>query len=130
MTPKSQMQSSNRPFSFATTTHPIISLKRIAWVAWATAILALMLRYTAGGIHRVYAFNDYMLAGSHWVQGAYLYGNWRGFIYSPVIAAFFVPLAILPAAIAYILWLLLNLLVFFGGLAALLEANIIPASQT
>ena len=121
------MQSSNRPFPFATTTHTIISLKRIAWVAWATAILALMLRYTAGGIHRVYAFNDYMLAGSHWVQGAYLYGNWRGFIYSPVIAAFFVPLAILPAAIAYILWLLLNLLVFFGGLAALLEANIIPA---
>ena len=90
------------------------------------ALSALVLRYGAGGVHRVYAFNDYMLAGSHWIHGEYLYANWRGFIYSPIIAAFFVPLAILPGVIAYILWLLINVSVFLCGLATLLESNIVP----
>ena len=101
-------------------------LSRITWIAWIVALLALILRHNAGGEHRVYAFNDYMLAGSHWIHGEYLYGNWRGFIYSPVIAAFFAPIAILPQAIAYILWLLLNVSVFLFGLASLLESNIVP----
>ncbi len=101
-------------------------LSGITWIAWIAALLALILRHNAGGVHRVYAFNDYMLAGSHWIHGEYLYGNWRGFIYSPVIAAFFAPIAILPQAIAYILWLLLNASVFLFGLASLLESNIVP----
>ena len=87
---------------------------------------ALILRHAAGGVDRVYAFNDYMLAGSHWIRGEYLYGNWRGFIYSPGVAAFFVPLALLPTGISYGLWLLLNVSVFLGGFAALLKSNIVP----
>jgi Glycosyltransferase family 87 len=102
------------------------SLNSIAWILWTIALSALILRYTAGGVHRVYAFNDYRLAGLHWIHGEYLYGDWRGFIYSPIIAAFFAPLAILPPVIAYILWLLLNVSVFFCGLATLLESNIVP----
>jgi hypothetical protein len=98
----------------------------LAWVAWTSALTFLVLRYCAGGVHRVYAFNDYVLAGHHWIQGEYLYGNWRGFIYSPIVAAFFAPLSILPPALAYLLWLLLNASVFLIGLAALLESNIIP----
>ncbi len=98
----------------------------IALIAWTMALFTLILRYTAGGIHRVYAFNDYMLAGSHWIHGQYLYGNWRGFIYSPIIAAFFVPLAILPPVIAYIVWLLINVSVFIFGLTALLRSDIVP----
>jgi hypothetical protein len=92
-------------------------------------LLALILRHTAGGIHRVYAFNDYMLAGSHWIHREYLYGDWRGFIYSPIVAALFVPFAIFPPVIAYVLWLLLNVSVFFGGLATLLRSNIVPDLQ-
>src|ERR1700737_4621952 len=102
------------------------SLNSVAWIVWTMALSALILRYCAGGAHRVYAFNDYMLAGSHWIHGEYLYGNWRGFIYSPIIAAFFVPLAILPPVIAYIFWLLLNVSVFLCGLATLIESNIVP----
>jgi glycosyl transferase family 87 len=102
------------------------SLKRIAWVLWVVLLCLLVARYCAGGVQRVYAFNDYVLAGRHWIRSEFLYGNWRGFIYSPIVAAFFAPLSILPPALAYLLWLLLNASVFLGGLAALLESNIIP----
>jgi len=103
------------------------ALNSAAWIAWTMALFALVVRYSAGGVQRVYAFNDYMLVGSHWIHGEYLYGNWRGFIYSPIIAAFFVPFAILPPVIAYILWLLFNVLVFLGGLKTLLESDIVPS---
>src|SRR5215472_15716973 len=102
------------------------SLNIAAWIIWITVLLFLMLRYWSGSAHRVYAFNDYVLAGHHWIQGEYLYGNWRGFIYSPIIATFFAPFSLLPSAVAYLLWLLLNVSVFFIGLAALLESHIIP----
>jgi hypothetical protein len=71
------------------------SLKNIACSLWAASLLFLVARYCAGEVHRDYAFNDYMLAGRHWTHGEYLYGNWRGFIYSPIIAAFFAPFSIL-----------------------------------
>ena len=108
------------------------SLKNITWGVWVVALLFLVARFCAGGVHHVYtfndyyAFNDYVQAGRHWIQSEYLYGNWRGFIYSPIVAAFFAPLSILPSALAYLLWLLLNVSVFLTGLAALLESNIIP----
>jgi Glycosyltransferase family 87 len=105
------------------------SWNRLPSIVWIMALSALMLRHTAGGTHRVYAFNDYMLAGSHWIHGEYLYGNWRGFIYSPVVAAFFVPLAVLPPVIAYVLWLLLNVFTFLRGFASLLESNIVPGLE-
>jgi Glycosyltransferase family 87 len=56
----------------------------------------------------------------HWMRGEYLYANWRGFIYSPVTAAFFVPFSCLPPPIAYSLWLLANAAALLGGLTALL----------
>jgi hypothetical protein len=86
----------------------------------------LIIRYTAGGAHRVYAFNDYVLAGYHWTHAEYLYGNWRGFIYSPIVAVFFVFFAGLPSKLAYALWLLVNASVFLGGLAVFLRAGIVP----
>jgi hypothetical protein len=101
-------------------------LKVFTWVVWIVALSALIVRHTAGGVDRVYAFNDYMLAGSHWIHGEYLYGNWRGFVYSPGIAAFFVPLAIMPSGIAYAVWLLLNVSVFLGAFASLLQSDIVP----
>jgi len=95
-----------------------------AWISWAVALLVLVVRFCTG-CHRAYAFNDYMLAGSHWIHGEYLYANWRGFIYSPITAAFFAPFACLPPAVAYILWLLLNVAVLLGGLAALLNTKFV-----
>src|SRR5580700_4265761 len=94
-----------------------------AWISWAVALLVLVVRFCPG-CPRAYAFNDYMLAGSHWIHGEYLYANWRGFIYSPITAAFFAPFACLPPAVAYILWLLLNVAVLLGGLATLLRQHL------
>lgn len=125
------MDTTVRPSRFEIFKNPH-SLKTITWAVWAFALFFLVARYCAGGVHHLYtfndyyAFNDYVLAGHHWMQGEYLYGNWRGFIYSPIVAAFFAPLSILPSAGAYLLWLLLNVSVFFIGLAALLESDIIP----
>jgi hypothetical protein len=101
-------------------------LKVFTWIVWILALSALIVRHTAGGLDRVYAFNDYMLGGSHWIRGEHLYGNWRGFVYSPGVAAFFVPLAIMPAGLAYILWLLVNVSVFLCGFASLLQSDIVP----
>jgi hypothetical protein len=90
------------------------------------ALAGLVVRFACGGSRRVYAFNDYMLAGLHWMRGEYLYGNWRGFIYSPVIAAFFAPFSYLPPAFAYALWLLVNASALLGGLSALFKTNLFP----
>jgi uncharacterized membrane protein (Fun14 family) len=114
------------PISLTTDNRQLPTAHFLVWIAWSIALAVLVLRHAAGGVERVYAFNDYMLAGSHWLRGEYLYGNWRGFIYSPGIAAFFVPLALLPSVISYGLWLLLNVAVFLGGFAALLKSNIVP----
>jgi hypothetical protein len=83
-------------------------------------------RFSCGWAHRAYAFNDYMLAGLHWMRGEYLYANWRGFIYSPVIATFLTPFSCLPPAFAYSLWLFANVATLLGGLAALFNTNLFP----
>jgi hypothetical protein len=75
-----------------------------AGIVWTLALAGLVVRFSCGGAHRAYAFNDYTLAGLHWMRGECLYGNWRGFIYSPVTAAFFAPFSCLPPALAYSLW--------------------------
>src|SRR5260370_18246933 len=93
-----------------------------AWIAWAVALLVLVVRFCPG-CPRAYAFNDYMLAGSHWINGEYLYANWRGFIYSPITAAFFAPVSCLPPAVPYILWLLLNVAVLLACLVPLLQTT-------
>jgi hypothetical protein len=92
-------------------------------MAWTTALLVLIVRFCFG-LHRAYAFMDYMLAGSHWVRGENLYVNWRGFLYSPAAAAFFAPFACLPLPLAYILWLLLSVAVLLGGLTAILKTGL------
>ena len=96
-----------------------------AWSSWTVALFVLIVRFS-DGCHLAYAFNDYILAGFHWIQGEYLYSNWRGFIYSPIIAVFFAPLAWLPPAIAYTLWLLLSTTALLGGLTALLRTTLFP----
>jgi hypothetical protein len=96
-----------------------------AWISWTVALLVLIVRF-CDGCHLAYAFNDYMLAGLHWIHGEYLYGNWRGFIYSPVTAVFFASFAWLPPGIAYTLWLLLSTAALLGGLTALLRTTLFP----
>ena len=97
-----------------------------AGIVWTLALAGLVVRFSCGGAHRAYAFNDYTLAGLHWMRGEYLYGSWRGFIYSPVTAAFFAPFSCLPPALAYSLWLFANAAALLGGLGALFNTNLFP----
>jgi glycosyl transferase family 87 len=98
----------------------------IAQYVWLLAVVELVVRFSCGGPHRAYAFNDYMLAGLHWMRGENLYANWRGFVYSPATAAFFAPFSCLPPALAYSLWLLVNTAALLGGLAALFNTKMFP----
>lgn len=97
-----------------------------ARIVWLLAAAGLVVCFFGRGSHAAYAFNDYMLAGSHWMRGENLYGNWRGFIYSPLTAAFFAPFSCLPPALAYSLWLLVSIAALLGGVAALFSTNLFP----
>jgi hypothetical protein len=97
-----------------------------ARIAWPLALAVCVVRFCWGGSHRAYAFNDYLLAGLHWMRGENLYTNWRGFIYSPTLAALFAPLSCPPSALAYSLWLMINAAALLGGLAALFKTNLFP----
>jgi len=96
-----------------------------ACFGWTVALLVLLIR-SAGGYHHTIAFVHFRLAGLQWTRGENLYTNWRGFVYSPVVAAFFAPFAYLPASVGIVLWQLLNAAALLGGLAALLQ-TISPA---
>ena len=74
--------------------------------------------------HRGTSFDTYHLAGSHWLHGENVYSQWMGFVYSPVVAAFFAPFAYLPSSLANILWRVLNAALLLGGLAAILKTNL------
>jgi hypothetical protein len=98
----------------------------IAQYVWLLAVAGLVLRFAWRGYHGAYAFHDYMLAGLHWTRGENLYANWRGFIYSPMIAAFFAPFSCVHPVLAYTLWVVANTTVLLGGLAALFNTYLFP----
>jgi hypothetical protein len=74
--------------------------------------------------YRGTSFDTYDLAGSNWLHGENIYSQWMGFVYSPVIAAFFASFAWLPASLANILWRILNAGLFLSGVAAVLKTNL------
>jgi hypothetical protein len=96
---------------------------RSAWIVWTAVLLILILRPVLLS-HRVTSFDTYHLAGSHWIDGENIYSQWMGFVYGPVVAAFFAPFACIPASLANNLWRILNTVVLLGGLAAILKTNL------
>jgi hypothetical protein len=94
-----------------------------AWIVWAAVLVVLSLRPFLLA-HRGTSFDTYQLAGSHWLHGENIYTQWMGFVYSPVVAAFFAPLAWIPVSVANVLWRVLNTAFLLGGLAAILKANL------
>src|SRR5215469_16390829 len=91
----------------------------VACAGWIAVLLVFLIR--AGEYHRTICFGHFRLAGLQWTRGEDLYRDWRGFVYSPVVAAFFAPFAYLPASVGIALWQLLNAAALLGGLAALLQ---------
>lgn len=93
------------------------------WIVWAAVLVVLSLRPFLLA-HRGTSFDTYQLAGSHWLHGENIYTQWMGFVYSPVVAAFFAPLAWIPVSVANVLWRVLNTAFLLGGLAAILKSNL------
>ena len=96
---------------------------KCAWLVWTVVLVILVLRPILVS-HRGTSFDTYHLAGSHWLQGGDVYTQWMGFVYSPVVAAFFAPFAYLPVPLANILWRLLNALVLLAGLTAVVKTDL------
>jgi hypothetical protein len=94
-----------------------------AWVVWTAIVVALILRPLLLS-HRGTSFDTYQVAGLHWLRGEEIYTQWMGFVYSPVVAAFFAPFAWMPIALANVFWRLLNSVLLLGGLAAILKSGL------
>jgi len=95
----------------------------IAVALWSITLLVIFGR-SALSPHRNTVFTTFAMSGVHWLHGAALYDNYRGFVYSPLAAAFFSPFTLLPEAASDILWRLLNVTVYLGAVAWWLRAGI------
>ena len=96
-----------------------------ALLVWIVIFLGLAMR-TLGNPNRATAFTVYRLAGNHWLSAQHLYGDWRGFVYSPLAAVFFAPFALLPPGWGNLFWTWLNAGMFLLGVWALLGSGIYP----
>jgi hypothetical protein len=94
-------------------------------VAWSAVLLGLSIRILANP-NRATAFTVYRAAGLHWFHGEHLYGDWRGFVYSPLAAAFFCPFALIPPGLGNLFWTWFNAALFLAGVAAILKSGIYP----
>jgi len=92
---------------------------KAATAAWGLVWLGLMIRI-AYWPARTAGFRTYDLAGLQWIRGEYLYGDWRGFVYGPLAAALFSPLAFLPPELGHILWTTINLAALLAGTGLIL----------
>jgi hypothetical protein len=92
---------------------------------WMIILLGLAVR-TLANPNRATAFTVYRLAGIHWLNAQHLYGDWRGFVYSPLSAVFFTPFGLLPPGWGNLCWTWLNAAIFLSGVRALLSSGIYP----
>jgi Glycosyltransferase family 87 len=96
-----------------------------ALAVWIIIFLGLAVR-TLANPNRATAFTVYRLAGIHWLNAQHLYGDWRGFVYSPLAAVFFTPFGLLPPRWGNLCWTWLNAAIFLLGVRALLSGSIYP----
>ena len=105
------------PSIFHSLTHPLShSATQVAVVVWLAILVVVSMRgFMAPRAHSVYPiFAD---AARHWLAGADLYRpTGEPFRYSPLVAAFLVPLSLLPDSIGGVFWRLLNAGVYLGAL--------------
>jgi hypothetical protein len=102
----------------------------IAAILWGSVLVVLLVR---AGLHpqRPTSLTTYLTGGAAWNAGQPLYTNWRGFVYPPVIGAFFGLFAHLPLTVAAILWRAITAGGLLLGMAALLRSGVfhrIPAA--
>ncbi|MBV9644766.1 MAG: DUF2029 domain-containing protein [Verrucomicrobia bacterium] len=95
----------------------------IAAGVWAAVLLGICVR-TGLFPHSHDVFGTYVDAGRKWAALQPLYSYTRGFVYSPLVAAFFAPFSWLPTWVGSVLWRLLNVAIFVGAIFWWLKAEI------
>ncbi|HEY2102095.1 MAG TPA: glycosyltransferase 87 family protein [Chthoniobacterales bacterium] len=101
-------------------------LNLLAIVAWGVALLVVIARILLLP-HRGTCFNAYQLSGWDWFHGEALYANRSdSFVYSPLVAALFVPLASLPPALGAAIWIIFDASIFLVGIVVILRTDLYP----
>jgi hypothetical protein len=98
---------------------------------WAAVLLGIWIRIGFFS-HSHDVFATYADAGRRWSSSQPLYTYTRGFVYSPLVAAFFAPFSWLPISLGSVLWRLVNAAIFIGAIFWWLKAKItnrIPESS-
>jgi hypothetical protein len=90
---------------------------------WVAVLLGICIRIGLIS-HSHDVFVTYYDAGRKWIAAQPLYSYTRGFVYSPLIAAFFALFAWLPLSLGAVLWRLLDAAVFIGAIFWWLKAEI------
>jgi hypothetical protein len=90
---------------------------------WVAVLLGIGIRIGLIS-HSHDVFVTYYDAGRKWLASQPLYSYTRGFVYSPLIAAFFALFAWLPLSLGAVLWRLLDAAVFIGAIFWWLKAEI------
>jgi len=117
------------PMAFPTDQPPSSStrtfgaLRITALILWSILLVVVFIR--AGfSPQKNTVVTTYVNAGHAWLTSADVYKGIRGFVYSPVTAAFFAPLSLIPMLAANIVWRLLTTAVFLGGVAWWLKTDL------
>jgi glycosyl transferase family 87 len=99
--------------------------KIICIALWSLVLAVILIRivHTPG---RNNVLSTYITAGHHWLHGEPLYKGSRGFVYSPIAAAIFAPMSLLPTAVSAILWRILITGIYLAAVWRWLEAGFYP----
>jgi Glycosyltransferase family 87 len=98
---------------------------------WTAVLLGVWIRIGFFS-HSHDVFATYADAGRRWSSSLPLYTYTRGFVYSPLVAAFFAPFSWLPISLGSVLWRFVNAAIFVGAIFWWLKAEIsdrIPESS-
>ena len=87
----------------------------IVGALWILVLLGICIRIGLAP-HSHDVFGTYLDAGRRWLAGQPLYTYSRGFVYSPLVAAFFSLFSLLSVSLGAAVWRLLNAALFVGAI--------------
>ena len=99
-----------------------LTWNRCAFLVWLI-VAAIIAARVAHAPHRNTSFTPYLEGGEHWRAGEMIYSTWKGFVYSPLTAAFFSLFTWIPVGVGNLLWRYLNGGVFVWGLWRMLATG-------
>jgi len=106
---------------------PKAGLRLTALIVWGIVVVVVLVRAALASRHHT-VFNTYFGAGRNWLAGKDLYEGSAGFVYSPLVAAFFAPFTFLKGVVSQPLWLAISIAGFLGALVWSLRERLIRLS--